>query len=117
MSERNKNTVVSGGADAPAVDETQEGTGPGVAPLESGAIGSTTVKNKPRPKVERAVVEEEEDTTPKVAVYSNGNIHWDEVGIIATGYNLVTEEAAAKWVTLGGVRLATPEEVAKEFAK
>ena len=62
-----KNTVVSGSADVPAVDETQEGTGPGVAPLESGAIGSTTVKNKPRPKVERPDKAEEPEVE-KVAI-------------------------------------------------
>ena len=111
-----KNTVVSGSADVPAVDETQEGTGPGVAPLESGAIGSTTVKNKPRPKVERPDKAEEPEVE-KVAIQSPGNIHWDEVGVISTGYNLVTEAEAEKWVKLEGVRLATPEEVAKEFNK
>ena len=109
-----KNTVISGGADAPDIDETQEGSGPGVAPLESGAIGSTTVKNKPRPKIERPAKEEEPEVE-KVAIYSPGNIHWDEVGVISTGYNFVTEKEADRWVTLAGVRLATPEEIAKEF--
>jgi len=106
--------------ETPAVDNVvvsdieESGEGPGVAPLDSGAIGSTTVKHKPRPaKVEKPEVVAAEEN--KVAVLSNGNIHWDEVGSLKTGYNLVTEEAATKWTTLGGVRLATPEEVAKEF--
>jgi hypothetical protein len=31
------------------------------------------------------------------------------------GYNIVTKEQADKWLTRDHTRLATPEEVAKEF--
>ena len=113
-----KNTVISGSADAAPVDETKDGSGPGVGELESGAIGSTTVKAKPRPKFEKTAKEKAaEPEVPKVAVYSNGPLHWDIVGELKRGYNFVTEEAANQWITQPSVRLATPEEVAKEFAE
>ena len=55
--------------------------------------------------------------TNKVAVYSKKNLRWSEVGQLNSGYNIVTKEAAAKWVTLNGVREATPEEVATYYGK
>ena len=50
-----------------------------------------------------------------VAIYSPRNIYWQEVGRIHTGYNIVTPGKAEKWLTLEGIRVATPEEVAREY--
>ena len=51
----------------------------------------------------------------KVAVYSNRGVYWQEVGRLKKGYNIVTPAAAEKWLTLKGIRIATPQEVAKEY--
>ena len=57
----------------------------------------------------------EKDPNEKIAVYSDRNISWDEVGKLTKGYNFVTREASEKWLRLRGVRKATPEEVATHF--
>jgi hypothetical protein len=57
----------------------------------------------------------EEKTNIKTALYSNKNIHWVGLGHISKGYNIVTKEAAEKWLTRTGIREATPEEVAKHY--
>jgi DNA-binding protein H-NS len=92
--------------------EKPEVTGPGLAPVASGAIGSTQVKARPKPesktKAKKADVE-------KVAIHSSRNVTWDGVGKVNIGYNIVTEDQAAKWLERNHIRLATPEEVAKEF--
>jgi hypothetical protein len=53
----------------------------------------------------------------KVAVFSNGNIHWNGVGSLEKGYNIVTKEASVKWLTKKSVREATPQEVAAYYGK
>lgn len=57
--------------------------------------------------------------TDKVVVYSNKNMHWDEVGNLKTGFNIIKKEAADKWLARKGavVRMATPEELAKHYGK
>jgi hypothetical protein len=40
---------------------------------------------------------------------------WSVVGRINKGYNIVTKEAAEKWLSRKGVREATPEEVATHY--
>lgn len=52
-----------------------------------------------------------------VAVYSSKNLHWNTVGQLKIGYNIVTKEASEKWLTLKKVRLATPEELASYYGK
>lgn len=63
--------------------------------------------------VEESKKEEEE----KVAVWSSKNIRWTGVGYLSTGYNIVTKEAAEKWLGRQGVREASPEEVATYYGK
>jgi hypothetical protein len=58
-----------------------------------------------------------ENPKEKVAVYSNRNIHWNGVGALEKGYNIITKEASVKWLTHKSVRQATPEEVAKYYGK
>jgi hypothetical protein len=73
---------------------------------------SNAVK-KEEPKKEPTVV-----PTDKVVVFSNRNLHWQEVGQLQRGFNIVKKEAAEKWLTRkGAVRQATPEELAKHYGK
>jgi hypothetical protein len=37
------------------------------------------------------------------------------VGKVNRGYNIVTEEEAEQWATRNHIRIATPQEVAKEY--
>jgi hypothetical protein len=71
--------------------------------------------------LQKFVVEEVKETVSipedKVALWSERNIRWEEVGSISTGYNIVTKEVADKWLTLRGIRVATPEEVATYYGK
>jgi hypothetical protein len=64
-----------------------------------------------KPKAEKPEVAEVE----KVALYSSRNVSWDGVGKVKRGYNIMTKDKADKWLTRDHTRLATPEEVAKEF--
>jgi hypothetical protein len=50
-----------------------------------------------------------------VAIYSERNMRWSDVGEIKKGYNIVSPQAAEKWLTRKHVREATPEEVASEY--
>lgn len=51
----------------------------------------------------------------KTAVYSNRNIYWNSVGRLKKGYNIVNDIHIEKWLSLKGVRVASPAEVAKEY--
>ena len=68
----------------------------------------------------KIVIEEKEEprnVLEKVALWSNKNIRWSDVGAVNKGYNIVTEEASEKWLSRDGIRKATPEEVATYFGK
>lgn len=60
---------------------------------------------------------QEVKTDKKVALYSLGNLHWQGVGQLVTGYNIVSKESSEKWLTLKKVRSATPEELASYYGK
>lgn len=60
---------------------------------------------------------EEKEVPEKVAVFSSKNMRWQGVGEVSNGYNIVTKEAAEKWLTRNGVREATPKEVATYYGK
>jgi hypothetical protein len=53
----------------------------------------------------------------KVALWSSKNMRWTNVGALVKGYNIVTKEAAEKWLTRQGVRKASAEEVATYYGK
>jgi hypothetical protein len=59
--------------------------------------------------------ENELDPKETVAVHSTRNAFWAGVGKVKTGYNIMTREKAAVWLERDHTRLATPEEVAREF--
>ena len=86
---------------------------PALGPVGDGAIGATTAVRQPKPAKKKAEVQAVE----KVAIHSTKNVTWSEVGKVYRGYNIVAKDAADKWLTRSHIRLATPEEVAKEFGK
>jgi hypothetical protein len=78
----------------------------------SGAADRALQKIEPVEQVVEHSIEEN-----KKALWSEKNISWHEVGKIVRGYNIVTKEAADKWLTLNGIRTATPEEIATYYGK
>lgn len=72
-------------------------------------VGSAdTFKNKvfdPTPQIDES----------QIAIYSEKNMHWNGIGGISKGYNIVTKEAAVKWLTRKGIRKATPQELASYY--
>lgn len=83
---------------------------PGLGFVGNGAMGVATFKEEKKPAAKKT--EKKKDT---VAVHSTRNVTWAEVGKVYIGYNIVTKEQADKWLTRDHIRLATPEEVAREF--
>jgi purine nucleoside phosphorylase len=81
--------------------------------VAAGVIGATTAPKAPERK-KSAKAEKPKET---VALYSTKNVTWSEVGKVYRGYNIVSKDAAEKWITRSHIRTATPEEVAKEFGK
>lgn len=83
---------------------------------DEGTIIVRSAENHKKPsevKTER----NKEDDKDKVALWSEGNLHWIGVGHIKKGYNIVTKEASEKWLTRKNIRLANPEEVATYYGK
>lgn len=85
----------------------------GITAVANGVIGTGKVTPKPK----NVVKQQDKPEVEKVAVYSSKNVTWTGVGKLYRGYNIVTKEAADKWLTRDHTRLATPEEVAKEFGR
>lgn len=80
-------------------------------PNDNGVVTTATADNFKDKVFEKTP--KENDT--KLAVYSEKNMAWSVVGRINKGYNIVTKEAAEKWLSRKGVREATPEEVATHY--
>jgi hypothetical protein len=89
-------------------------TQPGIGIVGDGAMGSTTVPVPPKPKAAKKPAAVKEDT---VAIHSTRNVTWSGVGKVYSGFNIVTQEQADKWLTRNHVRVATPQEVAQGFGK
>jgi hypothetical protein len=81
--------------------------------VAEGVIGATKAPRAPERKKSSKAAENKET----VALYSTKNVTWSEVGKVNRGYNIVEKDAADKWLTRPHIRIATPEEVAKEFGK
>jgi hypothetical protein len=70
----------------------------------------------PRPEqIEKA--KNKDKPTEKIALYSMKNLHWNGVGDLEKGYNILSKEDSEKWLTRRDVRIATPDEVAKFYRK
>jgi hypothetical protein len=82
-----------------------------VASNEENVIGSASAEKKESAKPQAT---KEKDT---MALFSTRNVNWSGVGQVSKGYNIVTKQAADKWLTRDHIRIATPEEVARDFGK
>ncbi len=107
------------------LDETAEDKGVITAPNKPGAggkkksslggatdtdvIGSAGAKTPAKPTAKAG------QKKATVALYSDRNVSWNGVGKLEKGYNIVSKEQAARWLTRNHVREATPEEVASEY--
>lgn len=79
----------------------------------NGVIGATTAPREPRKTAKKA----ESSVKETVALFSTKNVTWTGVGKVYRGYNIVEKDAADQWLTRSHIRVATPEEVAREFGK
>lgn len=79
--------------------------------IENGVIGSKLPKES---KSEKTIPV---SSAKKVALFSTKNVSWPGVGKVFKGYNIVSESVSEKWLTRSHIRLAEPEEVAREFEK
>lgn len=86
----------------------------GIGSVANGVIG---VAETPRPVKTAKAAPVKKKAAKTVAVYSTRNVSWNGVGKVSRGYNIVTQEEADKWVTRDHIRIATPEEVAREFGR
>jgi len=84
---------------------------------DDGVVGSHAADRALDKKPVEVEEKPKDDSSDKVAVWSKGNIRWTGVGDLSKGYNIVTKEAAEKWLSRGGIRKATPEEVATHYGK
>jgi hypothetical protein len=87
---------------------------PAMGIVENGVIGATVFKPEPKKSAAKKSAAKKAET---VAIYSTKNVTWNGVGKVYRGYNIVEKDAADKWLTRDHCRIATPEEVAKEFGK
>jgi hypothetical protein len=83
--------------------------------LEILEILASWIPPKPKEVVEKAG--KSSDLTDKVALYSDRNLHMDNLGALKVGYNIVSKEASEKWLSHRLVRIAPPEEVASYYGK
>jgi hypothetical protein len=95
--------------DAIVLPETTK-TQPALAPVEGGVMGTAVIEKTEKKKTIKPKVDGE-----TVALYSKRNISWTYIGELKKGYNIVPADKLDRWLTRDGVRIATPEEVAKEF--
>lgn len=84
---------------------------------DEGVIGSRAADSALAKKVPATKTSIKKSEKDKVALWSDKNIRWSDVGTLSKGYNIVTEEAAEKWLSKNGIRKATPEEVATYYGK
>ena len=97
--------------EAPAYEAPEEVQALGS--VAEGVIGATTAPKAPEKKKSAKPA----DAKETVALYSERNVTWSGVGKVYRGYNIVEKDAADQWLTRSHIRIATPEEVAKEFGK
>jgi len=82
---------------------------------ESNTVSSRAADRALNRFVEQKAARQQEEK--KIAIWSDKNIRWTGVGSLTKGYNIVSEEAADKWLDKEGIRKATPQEVATYYGK
>jgi hypothetical protein len=104
--ETKSDNVISGPSySAPAEEK------PVLGSVANGVIGTSSAKPAAKPAKQKS--EPKKDNV--IAVYSPKNIHWDGVGKLSKGFNVVNKDVAEKWLTREGVRIADPKEVAQGY--
>jgi hypothetical protein len=86
-----------------------------VETVEDGVVGTSVKAAKTTKKIEKPKPTVKANLKEKVAIHSTKNVTWSSVGTVYVGFNIVTPAVAEKWLERKHIRLATPEEVAKEF--
>jgi hypothetical protein len=123
MSEELKSFEISASDEVFNIDETdnnsalnnnpkQAKTKEAIGAIPSGAIGIKKAEDIFKKTKNVAIVKVKPET---VAIHSTRNVSWPEIGKVLRGYNIVEKDVADKWLTRKHIRLATPEEVAREF--
>lgn len=111
-------SVSEQGSDQTIITAPEPVKTPRISNTTSNEDGVITVrsaeKNYPPIKAEKKTPEINDG---KVAVYSEKNLHWQGIGKLSPGYNILTKEIAEKWLTNKHVREAAPEEVATYYGK
>jgi len=72
-------------------------------------------KNKEEETVEE--ISKTKSMDNKIALYSERNLHMENLGALKVGYNIVSKEASEKWLVHRLVRIAPPEEIASYYGK
>lgn len=80
--------------------------------IDNGIFGIVNISSEDLSETKEKKSKVEKDL---VAIYSPKNIYWSGVGKVLKGYNIVERHNAEKWTTKPGIRIADPEEVAKEY--
>lgn len=83
-----------------------------IGSVGDGVIGTAKAAPKKPAAPKQATTKSNDDI---VAIYSPRNLHWEGVGKISKGFNVVSKDAAEKWLTKSGIRVADPKEVAKGY--
>ena len=84
-----------------------------LAPVADGVIGTAKAPKPTKPSAPKAAPKATKDN--EVALYSTRNMHWDGVGKLSKGFNIVSKDAAEKWLTKESVREADPKEIARAY--
>lgn len=87
-------------------------------PQDLGNIGDGTIGTAPKAAMQKKknFVNKSSENVEKVALFSTKNLSWSGVGSLVKGYNILNKSVAEKWLAkTSQVRLATPEEVKKEY--
>lgn len=109
LAEESVDNKVISSEDTPKSSKSKKTT---LSEVDNGVIGSSWADRKDVVTPNTKFNDKKEET---VAIFSTRNVTWPNVGKVSTGYNIVKASEAEKWLTRSHVRLATPEEVAKEY--
>ena len=93
------------------MSDVKENSKQALGSVGNGIFGTVTIQ--PQEPVEKIV--KQKIKKDLVAIYSPKNIYWSGVGKLLKGYNIIEQHNVEKWLTKPGMRIATPEEVAKEY--
>lgn len=71
------------------------------------------------PRVDQVQEKKNKKESPKekVALYSSRNLHWNGVGDLKVGYNILAKEESERWLKHKAVRIANADEVARYYGK